>query len=90
MTSLAGLTLYGSQEQWPASPLINKVTKLTDNRYQVVSIDQSRAIQHTHELTLDVESYILAISAQVQNIHGSEIQLVWCAAATLPIPSLKN
>jgi alpha-galactosidase len=66
------------------------VTKLADNRYPLVNIDQSRAIQLTHELSLDVGSDVLAISAQVHNIGNSEIQVNWSAATTFPIPSTKN
>lgn len=86
-TGHPGLILHGAEDQWSASPLIKKVTKLADNSYQIVSIDQSRSIQLTHLLTLDAATDVLAISTQVQNNGEGEIDLDWCAAATFPIPS---
>jgi alpha-galactosidase len=86
-TGHPGLTLHGESDQWSVSPLITRVEKLAENAYKIVNVDEARAIEVSHELSLDAETDVLSISTCVQNKGESELQLDWCAAATFPIPS---
>jgi alpha-galactosidase len=86
-TGHPGLSLFGEQNQWSVATLIAEVKQLDTHHYQIINLDSSRKIQIIHDLKMDEDSDVLAVSTKLVNLGDSPIQLDWCAAATFPIPS---
>ena len=86
-TGHPGLSLHGADNQWSVATEITKIDCLAPNHYQITNHDNNRNIAIIHTLKMDSDSDVIAISTKLINNSNSAINLDWCAAATVPIPS---
>lgn len=86
-TGHPGLSLHGETDQWSVLTEIAKIECISTNHYIITNTDKSRNIQVIHTLNMDEETDVLGISTQLINNSESAINIDWCAAATLPMPS---
>lgn len=89
-TGQPGISLSGAQQQWAISANLSEVIEKSVNHYHLISIDNSRQLKVVHDIKMDNATDVLSVSTEVINLANSNVQLDWCAAATLPIPSHVN
>ena len=82
-----GLTLSGSKDEWGTLPLLTKIDNPNSQQATLTSTDSHRHVQLIHEITLDNETDVLSVQTKVKNKGDASLNVDWCAAATLQLPT---
>lgn len=86
-TGHPGLSLFGEQAQWAVVPKVTHLEQVNENQIIITNRDDFRQITVIHSLSIDPTCDVVRFDTQVINNGSDNIQLEWCTAATLPIPS---
>lgn len=85
-TGAPGLELANDTLAWSVGPTLKEVRHSEGGTIEFVSIDELRAIEVVHCISLDYHSNVLSAHTQLTNLGDTPLMVNYCAAPTFQLP----